>query len=54
MADAESPAVLRHGDREVTLPVVRGTENELGVDIAKLRAATGLITLDYEIGRAHV
>ena len=47
MADAESPAVLRHGDREVTLPVVRGTENELGVDIAKLRAETGLITLDY-------
>ncbi|MFM7270581.1 MAG: citrate synthase [Actinomycetes bacterium] len=47
MADAESPAVLRHGDREVTLPVVRGTEDELGIDIAKLRAETGLITLDY-------
>jgi citrate synthase len=27
--------------------VVRGTEDELGVDIAKLRAQTGLITLDY-------
>ena len=47
MADAEIPAVLRHGDQEVTLPVVRGTEDELGVDIAKLRAQTGLITLDY-------
>ena len=47
MADAEIPAVLRHGDQEVTLPVVRGTEDELGVDISKLRAQTGLITLDY-------
>jgi citrate synthase len=29
------------------LPVVRGTENELAVDISKLRATTGIITLDY-------
>ncbi|HEX4776897.1 MAG TPA: citrate synthase [Acidimicrobiia bacterium] len=43
----EPPAVLRHGDTEIELPVVRGTENELGVDIAKLRAQTGLVTLDY-------
>jgi citrate synthase len=43
----EPPAVLRFGDREIELPVVRGTENELAVDIAKLRARTGLITLDY-------
>jgi citrate synthase len=42
----EPPAVLRHGEHEVELPVVRGTEDELGVDIAKLRAQTGLITLD--------
>jgi citrate synthase len=31
----------------VELPVVRGTEDELGIDIAKLRGQTGLITLDY-------
>ena len=43
----EPPAVLRHGDTEIELPVVRGTEDELGVDIAKLRAQTGLVTLDY-------
>ena len=43
----EPPAVLRYGDREIELPVVRGTENELGLDIAKLRSQTGLITLDY-------
>jgi citrate synthase len=44
---SESPAVLRFDGREVELPVVRGTENELAVDIAKLRSQTGLITLDY-------
>ena len=29
------------------LPVVEGTENELAVDISKLRGSSGLITLDY-------
>ena len=43
----EKPAYLRHGDTEFELPVVRGTENELGVDIAKLRAQSGMVTLDY-------
>jgi len=43
----EPPAVLRHGDQEIELPVVRGTEDELGIDIAKLRDKTGLVTLDY-------
>ena len=43
----ETPAYFRHGDTEVELPVVRGTENEVGVNIAKLRAQTGIITLDY-------
>lgn len=32
--------------KEYTLPVMTGTENERGVDIGKLRAETGLITLD--------
>jgi citrate synthase len=44
---SEQPAVLRHGDQELELPVVRGTEDELGVDISKLRSQTGLVTLDY-------
>ena len=44
---SESPAQFRHGDQQIDLPVVRGTENELGVDISKLRAQTGFITLDY-------
>jgi citrate synthase len=34
------------GNNEVELPIVAGTENELAVDISKLRAQTGLITID--------
>ncbi len=40
-------ATLRFGDREIQLPIVRGTENEEAVDIAELRSQSGLITLDY-------
>jgi citrate synthase len=43
----EPSAQLRFGDTELELPVVRGSENELGIDISKLRAQTGMITLDY-------
>ncbi len=43
----EPPAHFRHGDQEIELPVVRGSEDELAVDIAKLRSSTGFITLDY-------
>src|SRR5437868_13443220 len=38
---------LRYGEKEIELPTVRGTEDEVGVDISKLRAQTGMITLDY-------
>ncbi len=33
-------------DCEVKLPVVRGTEDELAVDISKLRKESGYVTLD--------
>ena len=36
--------------KEVELPLVRGTENEVGIDISKLRAQTGAITLDNGYG----
>jgi citrate synthase len=39
-------AKLRCGEQEIDLSVVTGTENERGLDISKLRASTGLITLD--------
>ncbi len=33
-------------DKEVELPVIEGTEHEVAIDISKLRAQTGVITLD--------
>jgi citrate synthase len=43
MADA---AKLTVGDKTVSLPIIVGTEDEVGLDISKLRAETGAITLD--------
>ena len=37
---------IKVGDQEVELPIIEGTEGERGIDISKLRAQTGLITLD--------
>ncbi|MCC7071586.1 MAG: citrate synthase [Deltaproteobacteria bacterium] len=37
---------ISYGGKTIELPVVKGSEGELALDIAKLRAATGLITLD--------
>jgi citrate synthase len=42
---AES-AQLRIGDQTIDLPIVEGSEGERGLDISKLRAQTGVITLD--------
>jgi len=39
-------AKLSYGDLNIDLPVIRGTEGEIGIDIRRLRAETGLITLD--------
>ena len=33
-------------DQEIELPVIVGTEQERGLDISKLRAQTGHVTLD--------
>jgi citrate synthase len=43
MADA---AKLTVGDKTVSLPIIVGTEDEVGLDISKLRAETGAITVD--------
>ena len=45
-ATLDGTAKLRIGEQQVELPIVEGTENERAVDISKLRAQTGLITLD--------
>lgn len=39
-------ASLHLADKVVELPVVRGTENEIAIDISQLRNQTGAITLD--------
>ncbi len=42
---SEKARLTVHG-KEYELPIIEGTEGELGVDIRKLRGDTGLITLD--------
>ena len=39
-------AKLKLADREIDLPVIVGSESEHGLDISKLRAQTGYITVD--------
>ena len=46
----QTTATLTVDGKSVTLPVVRGTEDEVAVDIEKLRAASGVITLDPGYG----
>jgi len=43
---AESPASLQLDGESIDLPVIVGSEGERAVDISRLRAGTGLITLD--------
>ena len=39
-------AILEYKGKKYEFPVVEGTENELAIDIKKLRSSTGMITLD--------
>ncbi|MFM9114791.1 MAG: citrate (Si)-synthase, partial [Planctomycetota bacterium] len=39
-------AKLKLPDREVDLPILVGTEKEPAIDISKLRAESGYVTLD--------
>lgn len=43
-------ATLTFEGKTIELPVIEGSEGELGVDITSLRAKTGLITLDPAFG----
>lgn len=43
-------AELKLAGKTYELPVLRGTEDEVGIDISKLRAASGAITLDPGYG----
>src|SRR5262252_445228 len=42
----ERKATISFEGKSVELPVVEGTEGELGIDITQLRSQMGLITLD--------
>ena len=47
MADSAS---LQIGDQALELPIVVGSEDEKALDISKLRAETGYITIDLGYG----
>lgn len=48
--NANKAVVLRYGDDEHTYPVIDSTVGDQGFDIGKLRAQTGLVTLDSGYG----
>ena len=50
LEQTETAATLSVGGKTLTLPVVTGTEGETAIDIQKLRASTGMITLDPGFG----
>ncbi|WP_421804372.1 citrate synthase [Flagellimonas sp.] len=39
-------AILEYGGKRYEFPVIKGTEDELAIDIKTLRAATGMVTID--------
>ncbi len=43
-------AILKVGEKEITLPVRTGTEGEVGIDISTLRSQTGFTTFDRGFG----
>ncbi|MDT0436014.1 MULTISPECIES: citrate synthase [Streptomyces] len=47
---SDNSVVLRYGDGEYTYPVIDSTVGDMGFDIGKLRAQTGLVTLDSGYG----
>jgi citrate synthase len=46
----QTSATLTYGGKALNFPIVTGSEAESAIDIQKLRAATGLITLDPGFG----
>jgi citrate synthase len=49
-AAAPGTVTVEYDGKTVTLPLVRGSEGELAIDIRQLRSKTGLITLDPGFG----
>lgn len=47
-------AILTIGEQQIELPVIKGTEGEIAVDITKLRDKTGVVTYDPSLGNTAV
>lgn len=43
---AEETAEIKVGEKSIELPLIKGTENEIAINIGALRGQSGLITLD--------
>ena len=54
MSEKQDRIAFEYAGKPVELPLMRGTEGEVAVDISKLRSATGLITLDPGLGNSAV
>ncbi len=52
MDKTDAAAELRYGGKTFPFPIVEGTEGEKAIDIQKLRAQTGLVTLDPGYGNS--
>src|SRR6188768_714169 len=50
LADVPAPSSLSYNGKTLDLPLLTGSEGETAIDIQKLRAQTGLITLDPGLG----
>ena len=47
-------AILTIGEQQIELPVIKGTEGEVAVDITKLRDKSGIVTYDPSLGNTAV
>ena len=50
MSEQQDRIAFEYSGRTVELPLLRGTEGEVALDIRKLRGSTGLITFDPGYG----
>ena len=46
MTNMAEKAILKIGDKDYDLPIMEGSEKEKAIDITKLRAQTGYVTID--------
>ena len=47
-------AELHYNGNKYYLPVIKGTEDEIAIDISKLRNESGIITMDKGLSLIHI